>query len=75
MGRERKEVSIMQSVTERFLEYVAMDTQSREDVEAVPSTENQWGLAQRLLEELKQMGASDVRMGEHCYVYATIPAT
>ena len=49
----------MQSVTERFLEYVAMDTQSREDVEAVPSTENQWGLAQRLLEELKQMGASD----------------
>ena len=55
MGRERKEVSIMQSVTERFLEYVAMDTQSREDVEAVPSTENQWGLAQRLLEELKQM--------------------
>ncbi len=63
----------MQSVKERFLEYIAMDTQSCEDVEAVPSTQKQWKLAERLAEELKQMGASDVRMGEHCYVYATIP--
>ncbi|MDE7324861.1 MAG: peptidase T [Lachnospiraceae bacterium] len=65
----------MRSVTERFLEYVAMDTQSCEDVEAVPSTQKQWRLAERLVEELKQMGAMDVHTGEHCYVYATIPAT
>lgn len=66
---------MMRSVKERFLEYVAMDTQSRDDVEAVPSTGKQWRLAERLVEELKQIGASDVRTGEHCYVYATIPAT
>ena len=64
----------MRSVKDRFLEYIAMDTQSCEDVEEVPSTKKQWKLAERLTEELKQMGASDVHMGEHCYVYATIPA-
>ncbi len=65
----------MQSVKERFLRYVAMDTQSCDDMDAVPSTEKQWKLAECLVEELKQIGAGDVRMGEHCYVYATIPAT
>lgn len=64
----------MRSVKDRFLEYIAMDTQSCEDVEEVPSTKKQWKLAKRLVEELRQMGASDVHMGEHCYVYATIPA-
>lgn len=64
----------MRSVKDRFLEYIAMDTQSCEDVEEVPSTKKQWKLAERLTEELRQMGASDVHMGEHCYVYATIPA-
>jgi len=70
-----READRMRSVKERFLEYIAVDTQSCEDVEAVPSTEKQWKLAERLAEELKQMGASNVRMGEHCYVYAMIPAT
>ncbi len=66
---------IMRSVKERFLEYIALDTQSQDDVEEVPSTKKQWQLADRLVEELKQIGASDVHTGEHCYVYATIPAT
>ncbi|MDE7211809.1 MAG: tripeptide aminopeptidase PepT, partial [Lachnospiraceae bacterium] len=65
----------MRSVKERFLEYIALDTQSQDDVEEVPSTKKQWQLADRLVEELKQIGASDVHTGEHCYVYATIPAT
>ncbi len=65
----------MQTVKERFLRYIAMDTQSCDDVEAVPSTKKQWALANCLAEELRQMGASDVRVQEHCYVYAAIPAT
>jgi len=65
----------MRSVTERFLKYVKFDTQSQDDVEAVPSTEKQKLLAKALVEELNEIGAANVRMDEHGYVYATIPAT
>ena len=65
----------MSKTTERFLNYVSFDTQSEEDRETVPSTEKQRLLAAYLAEELKQIGASDVRVSEHSYVYATIPAT
>lgn len=63
------------SVTERFLRYVKINTESKDEQETVPSTEVQWNLAKFLLEELKEMGAEDVVLAEHCYVYATIPAT
>lgn len=65
----------MRSVTERFLKYVKFDTQSQDDVEAVPSTEKQKLLAKALVDELDEIGASNVRMDDHGYVYATIPAT
>lgn len=63
------------SVLERFLRYVKIDTQSGES-DQVPSTEKQWNLARLLAEELKQIGASNVRLDpEHAYVYAEIPAS
>ena len=66
----------MSEVIERFLRYVSVDTQSAEGVETTPSTSKQRDLAALLYEELRQMGASDVRFDEeHCYVYAKIPAT
>ena len=65
----------MNKVTERFLRYVAVDTESKEDGGQVPSSEGQWELARMLEKELKELGASNVRMTEHCHVYATIPAT
>ena len=64
----------MESVKEKFLRYIAVDTQSAE-AETVPSTEKQFNLARMLCEELKAMGASDVRLDEnHAYVYGFIPA-
>ncbi len=63
----------METVLERFLRYVTVDTQSQEDMEAVPSTEKQFNLAKMLTEELKAIGAQNVRMSDHCYVYAEIP--
>lgn len=65
----------METVLERFLRYVKVDTQSQEDVERVPSTEKQFDLANMLVEELKAMGAHNVRLTENCYIYAEIPAT
>lgn len=63
-------------VTENFLRYIKIDTQSREEFsDHVPSTEKQRNLAQLLYQELKDMGAADVRYDEeHSYVYAVIPS-
>ncbi len=66
----------MTTATEKFLRYITFDTQSQDDCEQVPSTEKQRALAEQLVSELHAMGASDVKLdSEHCYVYATIPAT
>jgi len=64
------------TVTERFLQYVKIDTQSKQDCDAVPSTKKQHNLAKLLTEELREMGAKDVVYDtEHCYVYVAIPAS
>lgn len=65
----------MSSVTERFLRYVAIDTQSMEDQECYPSTEKQLVLARLLVKELEMLGAQNVRMDSCGYVMAEIPAT
>lgn len=63
-------------VIEKFLRYVKIDTQSREELsDHVPSTEKQRNLAKLLYQELVDMGASEVRYDEeHSYVYAVIPS-
>ena len=63
----------MESVVDRFLRYVRIDTQSSEDGTSTPSTETQWSLARLLAEELRALGAADVRISEQCMVYATVP--
>ena len=62
----------MSEVLDRFLRYVSYDTQSKEEEEAIPSTSSQLALAKLLRDELAQMGAAQVRMDEHGYVYAKI---
>lgn len=62
-------------VVDRFLKYVAVDTESVEDAACFPSSEKQKNLAKMLVEELKELGAQNPRMDEYGYVYATIPAT
>ncbi len=62
-----------ESVVDRFLRYVRVDTQSKEDQSVTPSTDTQWTLANMLAGELRELGAADVRVSEHCMVYATIP--
>lgn len=62
-------------VINKFLRYVSVDTESMDEMESVPSTEKQLNLARLLKEELEAMGASEVRISDHGYVYAVIPAT
>ena len=62
------------TVTERFLRYVVIDTQSDPASATCPSTEKQKNLGRLLASELVEMGLSDAHLDEHGYVYATIPA-
>jgi tripeptide aminopeptidase len=64
----------IESVVDRFLRYVRIDTQSREDQSTTPSTDTQWTLARLLVDELRRLDVADVRVSEFCMVYATIPA-
>lgn len=59
---------------ERFINYVKIDTQSNEETGTHPSTKKQFTLARILADELTALGLSDVRVDEHSYVYAHIPA-
>jgi tripeptide aminopeptidase len=63
------------TVTERFLRYVVIDTQSDPTSPTCPSTAKQKDLGRLLAAELQEMGLSDAHLDEHGYVYATIPAT
>ncbi|OKO72542.1 peptidase T [Bradyrhizobium sp. NAS96.2] len=62
------------TVTERFLRYVVIDTQSDPDSPTCPSTEKQKNLGRLLVSELQAMGIADAHLDPHGYVYATIPA-
>jgi tripeptide aminopeptidase len=61
-------------VTERFVRYAAIDTQSDPKSPSCPSTEKQKDLGRLLASELKSMGIADACLDQHGYVYATIPA-
>ena len=63
-----------EALTERFMRYVQVDTQSDPESDLFPTTEKQKDLGKILFEELRQMGLSDVEMDDYGYVYATIPS-
>lgn len=60
---------------ERFLDYVKIHTTSDEESGQHPSFSGEFDLANLLCKELKELGMSDVRVDEHAYVYAYLPAS
>lgn len=60
------------TVLDRFLRYVVIDTQSDPASPAQPSTEKQKDLARILVTELQAIGLTDAHLDEHGYVYATL---
>lgn len=66
--------NISYTVTERFLKYTSIDTQSDPYSDKSPSTEKQKNLARVLVDELLEIGILDAHVDEYGYVYATIPS-
>lgn len=62
------------TVTDRFLRYVVIDTQSDASSSTQPTTQKQLDLGRILVAELLEIGLTDAHLDEHGYVYATIPS-
>ena len=62
------------SVVDRFLRYVVIDTQSDPASDSQPSTEKQKTLGRLLVAELPAIGVADAHLDEHGYVYGTVPS-
>lgn len=60
---------------ERFLRYVAIDTESDPKSDTYPSTAKQFDLLRLLADELRTLGVPQVTLQEKGYVMAQIPAT
>lgn len=60
---------------QRFLQYAAIQTASDSTQKRCPSTNSQFTLANLLVEEMHGLGINNARVTEHCFVYASLPAT
>ena len=63
----------MENILDRFLRYVAIDTQSDENSESQPSTAKQLNLLRLLRDELEAFGV-EATLDEYGYVMASIPS-
>ena len=61
------------STKERFLTYIAFDTQSNPNSETFPSTERQKRLGEHLVEELRKLGIDNAYLDQYGYVYGFFP--
>ncbi len=62
------------TVTDRFLSYVAFDTQSDELTNMTPSTPGQMVFARFLKEQLEKMGLEEISLDDNGYLMATLPS-
>ena len=63
-----------EELIERFVSYVTIDSESDPNSKTTPSTQKQWDIANKLVQELKDMGLKDVSIDEHAYIMATVPS-
>ncbi len=63
-----------ETLLNRFIKYVKIDTQSDPESQSYPSTDKQFDLLNLLVDELKEIGMQDVQIDEKGYVTATLPS-
>lgn len=64
----------MQNIIDRFISYAIIDTESDSSSETTPSTKKQWNLANKLVEELENIGMQEVTIDKNAYIMATLPS-
>lgn len=63
-----------EKLVQRFIKYASFNTQSDGESNQCPSTSGQMELAQYVVDELRQLGLSEVKVDEKGYVTATLVA-
>ena len=63
-----------QHIINRFISYVTIDTESDPESNSTPSSDKQWDLANKLYQELIDIGLNDVTIDENAYIMATLPS-
>ncbi len=61
-------------IIERFIRYVKVDSQSDPESASTPSTQKQWDIIHLLVDELKEIGLSEVSVDDYGYIMATLPS-
>ncbi len=64
----------MESLVDRFLQYVTFDTQSNSESSACPSSKGQMVLAERLKLEMTELGLQQVTLDDNGYLMAKLPS-
>jgi len=64
----------MSKISEQFIRYAKIDTQSNEESTTCPTTNKQFNLAKVLKDELEEMGVNKTELDENGYLYANIPS-
>lgn len=60
-------------ILDKFLQYIAIPTNSNSNTKTTPSTNSQWELAKILVQDLKELDMDEVYLDEeYCYVYACL---
>jgi len=72
--KKQNEMIQKEPITNRFLKYATINTESDPRNPAFPSTDNQWNLAKVLVDELQHMGMEEIDLDENCYLMATLPS-
>lgn len=62
-----------ETLKDRFLKYVKIETRSDEKSETIPSTPTQLEFAKILAKELEEIGMENVYVNDACFVNATLP--
>ena len=65
---------IKEHIMNRFISYVTIDTESDPSSDTTPSTEKQWDLARKLVQELIDIGMTEVSIDDNAYIMATLPS-
>ncbi|MCR5272470.1 MAG: peptidase T [Lachnospiraceae bacterium] len=63
------------NIKERFFSYIKIATTSDEESGLHPSAKWEFDLANKLADELKEIGLDEVELDDKCYIYAHLKAT
>lgn len=64
----------MEKLVERFIRYARVNSRSDDQSRTCPSTPGQMVLARMLVNELTEVGLSDISLDENGYIMATLPS-